>query len=353
VGEIMSKRKVALVTGATGMDSSILIEQLLEKDYEVHGTIRRCSTSNLDRIKHIYRDDHDKHPNLTMHYGDLSDSNSLNNIVRNSNPDECYNLAAQSDVRLSFDKPEYTADITGLGVLRMLEAIRLFKPDCRFYQASSSELFGVAYEAPQNEKTRMHPRSPYGVAKLFGYTTTVNYRESYGIHASNGILYNHEHGRRGENFVTKKISKAVANIKLGNQDCLYLGNLYSKRDWGYAPEFCEAMQLMLQQDNPDDYVIATGETHTIKEFVEKAFSCVNINLEWSGEEQEEIGIDSITGEILVRIDPRYYRPAEVNLLMGDYSKAKKVLGWEPKVKFDKLVEIMLIHDLKNIKQNLS
>ena len=334
--------KKALITGITGQDGSYLAEQLLDKGYEVHGIIRRSSTSHLDRIKGIYKGSH----NLHLHYGDLSDSNSLNGIVKNVQPDECYNLAAQSDVRISFDKPEYTADITGLGVLRMLEAIRFFKPDCRFYQASSSELFGVAYETPQNEKTRMHPRSPYGVAKLFGYTTTVNYRESYGIHASNGILYNHEGERRGENFLTRKVSKAAAAIKLGKQDNLYLGNMYAKRDWGYAPDFCNAMFKMLQQDAPDDYVIATGETHTIKEFVNRAFACVDIPLQWEGEGEKEFAFDVNKGKPLVFIDPQYYRPAEVNLLMGDYSKAKKVLNWEPTVTFDKLVEIMVENDLQ-------
>jgi GDPmannose 4,6-dehydratase len=345
------KRKKALITGITGMDGSILSEQLLDKGYEVHGIIRRSSTSNLDRIKGIYKGSHDLSSNLHLHYGDLSDSNSLNGIVKNVQPDECYNLAAQSDVRISFDKPEYTADITGVGVLRILEALRFFKPDCRFYQASSSELFGVAYEAPQNEKTRMHPRSPYGVAKLFGYTTAVNYRESYGIHASNGILYNHEGERRGENFLTRKVSKAAAAIKEGKQDNLYLGNMYAKRDWGYAPDFCNAMFKMLQQDVPGDYVIATGETHTIKEFVNRAFACVDIPLQWEGEGEKEFAFDLNKGKPLVFIDPKYYRPAEVNLLMGDYSKAKSILNWEPTVKFDKLVEIMVNHDLKLLRDS--
>jgi len=272
------KKKVALITGVTGQDGSYLAEFLLNKDYEVHGIIRRSSSFNTGRIDHIYQDPHNAKTNFYLHYGDLSDANNLNSIVKKVQPDEFYNLGAMSHVKVSFDKPEYTADITGLGVLRCLEAIRNLKSDCRFYQASSSELYGVPYESPQNELTRMHPRSPYGVAKQFGYSMTINYRESYGLHASNGILFNHGSPRRGETFVTRKITKAVASIQLGLQDCLYLGNMYSKRDWGYAPDFVEAMWLMLQQDEPDDYVIATGETHSIKEFVDIAFRLADMPL---------------------------------------------------------------------------
>jgi len=343
-------KKIALVTGITGQDGSYLAELLLNKGYEVHGVIRRSSSFNTERIDHIYQDPHDRHVNLHLHYGDLSDANSLNRIVQKVRPTECYNLAAMSHVRVSFDKPEYTADVTGLGVLRLLEAIRSFCPECKFYQASSSELFGIPYESPQTELTRFHPRSPYGVAKQFGFSITMNYRESYGIYGSNGILFNHESPRRGETFVTRKITRAVASIKLGMQDCLYLGNMYSRRDWGYAPDFVEAMWLMLQQDKPDDYVVATNETHSIKEFVDIAFDLAEMPLKWEGEGQQEVGF-SKSGDALVQIDPRYYRPAEVDLLLGDYSKAKKVLGWEPKVKFNELVEIMYKADYEALKAN--
>jgi len=340
----MAKNKVALITGVTGQDGSFLVELLLSKGYEVHGVIRRASSFNTSRINHIYQDPHERKVNFHLHYGDLSDANNLNSIVQKVQPDECYNLAAQSHVRVSFDKPEYTANVTGIGVLRLLESIRTLKPDCKLYQASSSELFGIPYESPQTELTRFHPRSPYGVAKQFGYSIAVNYREAYGIHASNGILYNHESERRGETFVTRKITRAVSSIKLGLQDCLYLGNLYSRRDWGYAPDFCEAMWMMLQRDNPGDYIIATGETHSIKEFVNIAFDLANISIRWEGEGKDEIGIDKKSGKVLVQIDPKYFRPSEVDLLLGDYSKAKKVLGWEPKVKFNELVEIMFKAD---------
>jgi GDPmannose 4,6-dehydratase len=341
-------KKTALITGVTGQDGSYLAEFLLEKGYEVHGIIRRCSSFNTGRINHIYEDPHNVHSNFHLHYGDLSDANNLNRIIQDVQPDECYNLAAQSHVKVSFDKPEYTADITGVGVLRILESIKTLKPDCKFYQASSSELYGVPYESPQNELTRMHPRSPYGVAKQFGYSTTINYRESYGIHASNGILYNHESPRRGETFVTRKITRAVSAIKLGLQDCLYLGNMYSRRDWGYAPDFVEAMWLILQQDKPDDYVIATNETHSIKEFVDISFDLADMSLKWEGEGEKEIGVEKRTGKVLVQVDPKYYRPAEVDLLLGDYSKAKNVLGWEPKVKFNELVKLMFEADYELI-----
>jgi GDPmannose 4,6-dehydratase len=346
-------KKTALITGVTGQDGSFLAELLLSKGYDVHGIIRRVSSFNTDRIDHLYKDPHELKSHFHLHYGDLSDANNLNSIVQKVQPDEIYNLGAMSHVKVSFDKPEYTADVTGLGVLRLLESIRTLKPDCRFYQASSSELFGVPYEVPQNELTRFHPKSPYGCAKLYGHSIAVNYRESYGIHASRGILYNHESERRGETFVTRKITRAVANIKLGNQDCLYLGNMYSKRDWGYAGDFVEAMWLMLQQDNPDDYVIATGETHTVKDFVDLAFNISGIPLDWKGEGENELGVSKSTGDVLVQIDPQYYRPAEVDLLLGDASKAKKALGWEPKIKFEKLVDIMVKADYDKLSNPIS
>jgi GDPmannose 4,6-dehydratase len=345
----MSKRKVALITGISGQDGSYLSELLLEKGYEVHGIIRRSSSFNTGRIDHIYQDPHNLHANLHLHYGDLSDSDNLHNIFRQVMPDELYNLAAMSHVRVSFDMPEYTADIDGLGVLRLLDCIKTIKPACKFYQASSSELFGVPYEAPQNELTRFHPRSPYGVAKLYGYAITVNYREAYGLHASNGILFNHEGPRRGETFVTRKISRAVASIKLGLQECLYLGNMYSRRDWGYAKDFVEGMWRMLQEDEPGDYVLATGETHSIKEFVDIAFELAGMPLKWEGEGKDEIGIDKMTGKVLVQIDPRYYRPSEVDLLLGDATKAKDTFGWTPTVKFDELVKIMYEADYDSLK----
>ena len=342
----MNKKK-ALVTGITGQDGSYLSELLLDKGYEVHGIIRRSSTSNTGRIDHLCKNSNYIH----LHYGDLTDANSLNSIVNEVKPVECYNLAAQSHVKVSFEKPEYTANVTGVGTLRMLESIKMFSPECRFYQASSSELFGVPYESPQNELTRIHPRSPYGVAKQFGYSMTINYRESYGIHASNGILYNHESPRRGETFVTRKITMAVASIKLGLQDYLSLGNIHSRRDWGYAPDFIKAMWLMLQQEKPDDYVISTGETHSIKEFVDIAFNLADIELIWEGEGENEVGIEKSTGRVLVKVDPKYYRPAEVVSLLGDYSKANRVLGWEPKVKFEDLVQIMYESDYSLVRSS--
>jgi GDPmannose 4,6-dehydratase len=342
-------KKVALITGVTGQDGSYLSELLLEKGYDVHGVIRRASSFNTSRIDHIYQDPHKLHTNFHLHYGDMTDANNLNGIFQKVMPDEVYNLAAMSHVRVSFEKPEYTANVDGLGVLRLLESVKNIKPECRLYQASTSELFGVAYEVPQNEKTRFYPRSPYAVAKQYGYAITVNYREAYGMHASNGILFNHESPRRGETFVTRKITQAVSNIKLGNQNCLYLGNMYSKRDWGYAKDFVEAMWLMLQIDEPDDFVIATGETHTVKEFVDIAFDLAGMPLRWEGEGENEIGIHAKDGRVLVQIDPRYYRPTEVDLLCGDASKAKEALGWEPKVKFKELVEIMYKYDYDAIK----
>ena len=327
-----SLRKRALITGITGQDGSYLADLLLEKGYEVYGLIRRSSSFNTSRIDHIYKDPHDKKARLHLVYGDLSDSSSLFGMLSDIKPDEIYNLAAQSHVRVSFDIPEYTADITGTGTVRLLEAIRGLGLNTKFYQASSSEMFGKVLEVPQTEETPFYPRSPYGAAKVYSYWITKNYRESYGMFACNGILFNHESPRRGETFVTRKITKAVANIKAGLQDKLYLGNLESKRDWGFAGDYVEAMWLMLQQEKPDDYVIATNETHTIKEFLDEAFS--HVGLKWQD---------------YVEIDPRYFRPAEVDLLIGDYSKAKTDLGWEPKTRFKDLVRLMVDSDMADLK----
>ncbi len=327
--------KRALITGITGQDGSYLAELLLEKGYEVYGIIRRASTFNTSRINHIYQDPHEKGAKLKLIFGDLTDASSINKIVRDVQPDEIYNLAAQSHVRVSFDVPEYTADATGTGVIRLLEAIRENGLNTRFYQASSSEMFGKVQAVPQKEDTPFYPRSPYAAAKLYGHWITKNYRESYGMFACSGILFNHESPRRGETFVTRKITKAVANIKAGLQDKLYLGNLDAKRDWGYAKEYVEAMWLMLQQDEPDDYVIATNETHTVQEFVERAFEHVGLN--WKD---------------YVEFDERYMRPAEVDLLIGDATKAKEKLGWEPKVTFEKLVDIMVDADMAELQTKL-
>jgi len=326
--------KKALITGITGQDGSYLAELLLTKGYEVHGIIRRASTFNTGRLDPIYADPHSGKSRLFLHYGDLSDASALARLIGKVQPDEVYNLAAQSHVRVSFDSPEYTADITGTGTVRLLEAIRETGIRPRFYQASSSEMFGKVQEVPQTEKTPHYPRSPYGCAKVFAYWLTVNSRESYGLHASNGILFNHESPRRGETFVTRKITRAVAHIKAGLQKQLYLGNLEAKRDWGYAKEYVEAMWLMLQQDQPDDYVIATGETHSIREFLEVAFG--HAGLDW----QQHVEIDS-----------RYYRPAEVDLLIGDYSKAKRQLGWEPKTRFVDLVMLMVDADVELLRRH--
>lgn len=330
----MSKK--ALVTGITGQDGSYLAELLLEKGYEVHGIIRRASTFNTSRLDNIYSDPHFPNTQLHLHYGDLSDGSSLSRLLGRIQPDEVYNLAAQSHVRVSFDAPEYTADITGTGTVRILEAIREVGIKPRFYQASSSEMYGLVQEVPQKETTPFYPRSPYGCAKVYSYWITINYRESYGMHASNGILFNHESPRRGETFVTRKITRAAAHIKLGLQDKLFLGNLDSKRDWGYAKEYVEAMWLMLQQPEGDDYVVATNETHTIRECLDVAFA--RLDLDWKQ---------------YVEIDPRYYRPAEVDLLIGDYSKAKKKLGWEPKTTFKGLIELMADADLQLLKDQIS
>ncbi|MBT3416974.1 GDP-mannose 4,6-dehydratase [Candidatus Woesearchaeota archaeon] len=321
--------KTALITGITGQDGSYLAELLLEKGYEVWGIIRRSSNFNTQRIDHIFKDVHQKENKLQLVYGDLSDASSIGAIIRKIMPDEVYNLAAQSHVKVSFEIPEYTADITAMGSLRILEAIRQFCPKAKYYQASSSEMYGKVKETPQSEKTPFHPRSPYGVSKVFSYWITKNYRESYDMFACNGILFNHESPRRGETFVTKKITKAIAKIKAGKQKKLYLGNLDAKRDWGYAKDYVEAMWLMLQAEKPEDYVIATGETHSVKEFLEEAFNLVG--LKW---------------EDYVEIDQRYFRPAEVDLLIGNPKKAKEKLNWEPKTKFKELVKIMLKEDLE-------
>lgn len=337
--------KKALITGITGQDGSYLAELLLEKGYEVHGLIRRSSTFNTDRIDHLYRDPHLKETRLFLHYGDLSDASNISRMLEKIKPDEIYHLGAQSHVRVSFDMPEYTGDVTGLGTLRILDAIRESEIKTKFYQASSSEMFGLVQEVPQKETTPFYPRSPYGCAKVYAYWITRNYRESYDLFACNGILFNHESPRRGETFVTRKVTRGLARIKLGLDNCLYLGNMDAKRDWGYAEDYVEAMWLMLQQDKPDDYVLATGETHTVREFVEVSSKILGFDLEWQGSGVEEIGVDKNTGNTIVKIDPKYFRPAEVDLLIGDYSKAKKKLGWEPKVKFKELVKIMVDADL--------
>ncbi|NPA41712.1 MAG: GDP-mannose 4,6-dehydratase [Aquificae bacterium] len=350
----MSK-KVALITGITGQDGSYLAELLLSKGYEVHGIIRRSSTFNTHRIDHIYVDPHEPEARLFLHYGDLSDPGILTEIIWNIQPDEIYNLGAQSHVKVSFEMPEYTGNITGLGALRILEAIRRSGIKAKFYQASSSEMFGAS-PPPQNEKTFFYPRSPYAVAKVYAFWITVNYREAYDIFACNGILFNHESPRRGETFVTRKITRALAHILAGKQKKLYLGNLYAKRDWGFAPEYVEAMWLMLQQEEADDYVIGTGESHSVKEFLNTAFGYARIELEWKGEGTEERGIvKSVdkrwehilkSGQVIVEIDPRYFRPTEVEFLQADITKAREKLGWEPRTTFEELVKIMVDYDMK-------
>lgn len=383
----------ALITGITGQDGSYLAEFLLEKGYEVHGLIRRASTFNTERIEHIYQDPHDPGSQLFLHYGDLSDSGQLINIIYNIQPDEIYHLAAQSHVRVSFDMPEYTGDVVGLGTTRILEALRRNGAKTRFYQASSSEMFGSS-APPQNEETPFQPRSPYAAAKVYAYHMAKNYRDAYWIFASNGILFNHESPRRGETFVTRKITRAVARIRFGLEHCLYLGNLEARRDWGYAPDFVEAMWQMLQQDTPDDFVVATGESHSVREFCELAFRESGMDIEWRGSGIDEVCVlagfnknsssptpDSLVlteesasnlehsgpraqqslsplptdysavpteGTALIRIDPRYFRPTEVDFLLGDASKAKKILGWEPRVTFSELVKIMVQADIENL-----
>jgi GDPmannose 4,6-dehydratase len=338
--------KKALITGITGQDGSYLAELLLEKGYEVHGIIRRSSSFNTQRIDDIYEDPHEQQRRLILHYGDLNDASSLNRVLRMVRPDEIYNLGAQSHVKVSFDTPDYTGEVTGLGATRLLEAIRELELRPRIYQASSSEMFGKVRETPQRETTPFYPRSPYGVAKVYAYWMTVNYREAYGLYAANGILFNHESPRRGETFVSRKITRAAGRIKHGLQDCLYLGNLDAKRDWGYARDYVEAMWLMLQQDEPDDYVVAMGRMHTVREFCALAFEHAGIHLEWRGSGLEEKGIDSATGKPLVVIDPRYLRPSEVELLCGDATKAKEKLGWTPRTTFAELVTMMAEADLK-------
>ncbi len=325
--------KKALVTGITGQDGSYLAELLLAKGYEVHGIVRRSSSFNTGRIDHVYRDPHLPDVRLKLHYGDLTDASSLRSILEAVQPAEIYNLGAQSHVRVSFDQPEYTAEVTAVGALRMLDAVRGMGDSVRYYQAGSSEMYGSAVEVPQTEKTPFHPRSPYACAKVFAHCQTVNYREAYGLFACNGILFNHESPRRGETFVTRKITRAAARIKLGLQDKLYLGNLEAKRDWGYAPDYVKAMWLMLQQDEPDDYIVATGEAHSVSEFLQRVFKKLELDTEQH-----------------VAIDPRYFRPSEVDILIGDASKARAALGWEPSTSFDELVDIMVEHDLRLARQ---
>jgi GDPmannose 4,6-dehydratase len=346
--------KVALITGITGQDGAYLAELLLKKGYHVHGIKRRSSLFNTDRIDHLFRDLHEKDVRFHLHYGDLTDATNLIRIVQGIQPDEIYNLAAQSHVQVSFETPEYTANADALGTLRLLEAIRILglTEKTRFYQASTSELYGKVQETPQTEKTPFYPRSPYAVAKLYSYWITVNYREAYNMFACNGILFNHESPIRGETFVTRKITRAIARIKLEIQDKLFLGNLNAKRDWGYAVDYVEAMWLMLQQDQPEDFVIATGETHSVREFVELAFAEVGIDIEWRGEGVNETGIDKATGKVLIEIDPRYFRPTEVDLLLGDPTKVKEKLGWQPKVIFKELVSMMVKADLEEAKRDL-
>jgi GDPmannose 4,6-dehydratase len=340
------QRKRALITGITGQDGSYLAELLLAKGYEVHGVIRRSSSFNTQRIDHLYQDPHEIPLLLQLHYGDLNDASSLNRILRVVDPDEIYNLGAQSHVKVSFDTPEYTGDVTGLGSTRLLEAIRELQIRPRIYQASSSEMYGRVQENPQSERTPFYPRSPYGVAKVYAFWITVNYREAYGLYAVNGILFNHESPRRGETFVSRKITRAVGRIRCGIQEKLYLGNLDAQRDWGFARDYVEAMWLMLQQEKPEDYVIATGETHTVREFCELAFARAGYRLEWRGSGLEEQGVDAATGRTLVEIDPRYLRPSEVDILLGDASKARRELGWTPAVSFTQLVDLMVDADME-------
>jgi GDPmannose 4,6-dehydratase len=330
--------KVALISGITGQDGSYLAELLLEKGYEVHGIIRRASQINTQRIDHIYNQ-------IKLHYGDLTDSTNLVRVIQQVQPDEIYNLGAQSHVKVSFEMPEYTGMVDGLGTLRILEAVRLLGMEnkTRIYQASTSEMFGKVQEIPQKETTPFYPRSPYGVAKVYGYWITKNYRESYGLHASSGILFNHESSRRGETFVTRKITRGLSRISTGEQDILYLGNLNSKRDWGHARDFVEAMWLMLQQDEADDYVIATGEQYSVREFVEEAAPYFGMKIAWEGEGLDEVGYDTYSGNQVIRVNPKYFRPAEVETLLGDAAKAKEKLGWEPKISFKELVEDMCVY----------
>jgi GDPmannose 4,6-dehydratase len=344
--------KTALITGVTGQDGAYLARLLLKKGYTVHGVKRRSSSFNTARVDDLYVDPHQSNTRFFMHYGDLTDATNLIRLIQEHKPDEIYNLAAQSHVAVSFETPEYTANADALGTLRLLEAIRILgiKDKTRFYQASTSELYGKVQETPQRETTPFYPRSPYGVAKLYAYWITVNYREAYGMHASNGILFNHESPLRGETFVTRKITRAVAAIDRGLQDRLYLGNLNARRDWGHARDFVEGMWLMLQQRNPEDYVLATGEAHSVREFVERAFACIDRSIEWRGNGAQEVGLDAKTGKDIVRIDPRYFRPTEVDELLGDASKARAQLGWKPKVTFAELVAEMVESDCTAVEQ---
>ncbi|MBF0547453.1 MAG: GDP-mannose 4,6-dehydratase [Candidatus Riflebacteria bacterium] len=340
-------KKVALITGVTGQDGAYLSKLLLEKGYSVHGIKRRASLFNTDRIDHLYRDPHESGNDFTLHYGDMTDSTNLIRIIQEVQPDEIYNLAAQSHVQVSFETPEYTANADGIGVLRLLDAIRILKLEkkTKFYQASTSELFGKVQETPQKETTPFYPRSPYAAAKLYAYWITINYREAYGIFASNGILFNHESPLRGETFVTRKITRAIARIKKGIQKKLHLGNLDSKRDWGHAEDYVEAMYKVLQHHEPDDFVIATGITTTVRDFVDLAFKEVDLQLEWQGNGVNEKGINKTTGEVIVEVDPRYFRPTEVDLLLGDPTKAREKLGWQPKWDLKRLVREMMAHDM--------
>ncbi|MFZ2150096.1 MAG: GDP-mannose 4,6-dehydratase [Minisyncoccia bacterium] len=337
----MKDKKRALIIGITGQDGSYLAEFLLEKGYEVHGMIRRSSSFNTERLDKIYEDPHVDNRHLVLHYGDLSDSNSINNMVNKSKPDEIYNLGAQSHVRVSFDIPEYTADIDALGTLRLLDVIKEQSYPIKFYQAGSSEMFGKVLETPQKETTPFNPQSPYGCAKVFSHMICVNYREAYNMFICNGILFNHESPRRGRTFVTKKVVEGLADIKLGKKEKIFLGNLDAKRDWGYAKDYVRAMWLMLQQDTPDDYVIATGETHSVREFVEYAASLVGYKIVWQGSGLEEVGIDEKSGKVLISIDENYYRPSEVDVLLGDNTKAKEKLNWDTNVKFKDLIDLMV------------
>lgn len=342
------KKKIALITGVNGQDGSYLAELLLDKDYDIHGVVRRTSQYNRSRIEDTRENARKTGRVFELYYGNMADASSLHRIISLVKPDEIYNLASQSHVGISFDEPEYATDVDGTGVLRLLEAIRYTDLRCRLYQAGTSELFGRPPHSPQDESTPFHPRSPYGVAKLYAYWIVRNYREIHGFHASNGIMFNHESPRRGENFVTRKISYSFARIKAGLQDTLRLGNLDSRRDWGYAKDYVEAMQLMLQQDKADDYVIGTGETHSVREFVEKAASIAGFNLEWSGAGVDEQGIDRKTGKVIVKIDPKFFRPPETMVLCGKAEKAQRNLGWKSRTSFDKLVEEMMIADMKLI-----
>ena len=342
--------KTALITGVTGQDGALLAELLLEKGYIVHGVKRRSSSFNSERIDHLYKDPHKAGTKFFLHYGDLTDATNLIRLVQETQPDEIYNLAAQSHVQVSFETAEYTANADGIGVLRLLEAIRILKLETkvRFYQASTSELYGKVQETPQRETTPFYPRSPYAAAKLYGYWITVNYREAYGMHASNGILFNHEGPTRGETFVTRKITRAVASIHHGLQDTLYIGNLDAQRDWGDARDYVKGMWLILQQDKPDDYVLATGEMHSVREFIEHAFAQTGNTIVWRGKDEQEEGVDAKSGKVLVKVDPRYFRPTEVELLLGDPGKARRVLGWKHEVTFPELVREMVASDLKKV-----